>query len=56
MILEFTAEEQPLDGIVVCEQGHHVLEKEAFAERQKVDGAVDLGVDIVTDDIVQVDQ
>ena len=52
MVLELAAEEQPLDGIVVREQGHHVLQEEALTKRQKVDGTVDLGVDIVTDDIV----
>ncbi len=55
MVLQFLAEEQPLDGVVVGEEGHHVLQEEALAVGQQLGGVVDLGVDVVRDDVADVD-
>ncbi len=47
MVLQLLAEEQPLDGVVIGEEGHHVLQEEALAVGQQLGGVVDLGVDVV---------
>ena len=55
MVLQLLAEEQPLDGVVVGEEGYHVLQEEALAVGQQLSGVVDLGVDVVGHDVAYVD-
>ena len=56
MVLQLFPEEQSLNGVVIGEQGHHVLEEEALAVGQELGGIVHLGVDVVGHDVVQVNQ
>ena len=56
MVLQLFPEEQSLNGVVIGEQGHHILEEEALAVGQKLGGVVNLGVDVVGNDVVQVNQ
>ena len=55
VVLQLLAEEQPLDGVVVGEEGYHVLQEEALAVGQQLSGVVDLGVDVVGHDVADVD-
>ncbi len=54
MILKLFAEQQPLDGVVVGEEGHHVLQEEAFAKGQQLGRVVHLCVDVVGHDVADV--
>ena len=54
MILQFLSKEQPLDGVVVGQEGHHVLQQEPLAVGQQLSGIVHLGVDVVGDNVADV--
>ena len=56
MVLEFLAENESFDALVVGEESDHVLKQESFAKVEQVQGRVDFGVDVVGDDVVQVDK
>lgn len=47
MILELFPEQKPLDGIIIGQQGHHVLKEEPLTIAQELCGVIDLGVDVV---------
>ena len=53
--MQLLAEEQPLDGVVVGEEGDHVLQEKSFAERQQLRRVVHLRVDVVRHDVADVD-
>ena len=54
VVLQLLAEEQPLDGVVVGQQGHHVLEQESLTVGQQLGRVVHLGVDVVRHDVADV--
>ena len=42
MILKLLAKDEPLDGVVVGEEGHEVLEDESLSVHQELPGTVHL--------------
>ena len=42
MVLELLPEDEALHGVVVGEEGHHVLQKEAFAVRKQLLSRINL--------------
>ena len=42
MVLQFLPENEPLDGVIVGEEGHKVLQEETFAVGQQILGRIHL--------------